>query len=89
MKPNSLDKYLEIATFAAKSGGKILEQFWGKLKDIQKKEFNWDLVTEADKKSEEKIIEILKKEFPNHSILAEESGLHSIEGTNMPGLSIL
>jgi myo-inositol-1(or 4)-monophosphatase len=82
MNPNSIDKLLNIATEAAKSGGKVLEQFWGKLISIQKKEFTWDLVTEADKKSEEAIIKILKTEFPDHSILAEESGLHSIEGTD-------
>lgn len=32
------------------------------------------LVTETDKKAERVIIEIIKKQFPDHSILAEESG---------------
>ena len=33
-----------------------------------------DIVTAIDKKCEETIISIIKKKFPNHSILAEESG---------------
>lgn len=82
MNANFPQKFLDIATEAAKSGGAILEQFWGKLTSIQEKNFAWDLVTEADKKSEEAIIKILKTEYPNHSILAEESGLHTIEGTD-------
>jgi len=35
-----------------------------------------DLVTEFDQRSEEAIISSLQKEFPEHAILAEESGLH-------------
>ena len=32
------------------------------------------LVTETDKKAERTIIDIIHRKFPNHSILAEESG---------------
>src|SRR5581483_6963837 len=34
-----------------------------------------DAVTNADQESEEKIISIIKNQFPDHSILAEESGI--------------
>ncbi len=82
MNENSVEHFLKIATEAAKSGGAILEQYWGKLISIQEKQFTWDLVTEADKKSEATILKILKNEFPSHTILAEESGLHSMKGTD-------
>lgn len=82
MSLNTSEQFLKVATDAAKSGGEILEQFWGKLVSIEQKQFTWDLVTEADKKSEETIIKILKKNYPDHSILAEESGLHTMEGTD-------
>jgi len=38
-----------------------------------------DLVTEIDQKSEKIIIEFIKKNYPSHSILAEESGLAASE----------
>jgi myo-inositol-1(or 4)-monophosphatase len=39
-----------------------------------------DLVTEFDQRSEEVIVSSLQKEFPEHAILAEESGLHQKTG---------
>ena len=38
-----------------------------------------DLVTEIDKKSEQIIIDFIKKNYPDHSILAEESGLSATD----------
>ncbi|MBU1657160.1 MAG: inositol monophosphatase, partial [Candidatus Omnitrophica bacterium] len=37
-----------------------------------------DLVTEVDKQCEEIIVDIIKKHFPDHSILAEESGGNAV-----------
>ena len=74
MKEN-LEKIEKVAIHAAKEAGKILASFLGHIKDISEKK-QAGLVTEADKKSEEKIISIIKKHFPGHAILAEESGLH-------------
>ncbi len=36
-----------------------------------------DFVSEVDKKAESQIIEVIKKAYPDHAILAEESGCHS------------
>ena len=58
-------------------GGEALKRHFGKLTAIRKKGII-DLVTEADVESERIIIETLKTAFPDHSILAEESG--SMEG---------
>ena len=69
--------YLEVAKEAALLAGKLLMSSYGKLKksQISTKSRN-DFVTEIDKKSEKLIISIIKKNFPNHSILAEESGMN-------------
>jgi myo-inositol-1(or 4)-monophosphatase len=70
-----LQKYLEVATEAALTAGEIIIKYWGNLKNIEEKGRSGDLVTEADKLAEETILNILKKEFPTHGILAEESGI--------------
>jgi len=69
-----LEAFLDIATEAVLSAGIILQTNLGKLKNVQEKGYTGDLVTEVDKKSEEEIIRIIKRHFPNHFILAEESG---------------
>lgn len=66
---------LQIAIEAAREAGKFLKHNLGKVRDISLKEGQErNLVTEIDKKSEELIVSIIRKHFPNHDILAEESG---------------
>ncbi len=64
---------LSFAVEIAREAGKILLDKFGKKINISKKG-DIDLVTEADLASEKFIIEKIKSHFPNHSILAEESG---------------
>lgn len=56
-------------------GGEVLLKYFGKLtkKDIEEKSEN-DLVTIADTESEEVIKKFIWRHFPDHDILAEESG---------------
>jgi len=62
-----------IALKAVKEGGAILMKYLGKIKSIDYKgEIN--LVTEADRRSEEVILNIIKDNYPDHRILAEETG---------------
>lgn len=67
---------LQIATQAAKAAGKILKQ--GFLKsgviDFSYKDSH-KIVTQYDKQAEEIIINTIKRTYPNHAILAEETGL--------------
>jgi myo-inositol-1(or 4)-monophosphatase len=70
----SLETYLDIATEAALSAGAILQSYWGNLEKIEEKGRPGDLVTEADAAAEAVILQILKRHFPAHQILAEESG---------------
>ncbi|MEO1095238.1 MAG: inositol monophosphatase family protein [Cyanobacteria bacterium J06638_28] len=69
-----LQRYLEIATEAALTGGAILQRYWGKLESIEEKGRSGDLVTEADKASEAAVLEVITRHLPEHPILAEESG---------------
>ncbi len=68
---------LNIAVRAARSAGDIIIRHLNRLDQltIANKDRN-DYVSEADRQAEEKIIEVLRKAYPNHSILAEESGTH-------------
>ncbi|MBE9233820.1 inositol monophosphatase [Cuspidothrix issatschenkoi LEGE 03284] len=67
--------FLDIATEAALAAGVVLQDYLGKLEDaISEKGRPGDLVTAADKASEQVILEVLRRHFPQHSILAEESG---------------
>ena len=59
---------------AAFESGRLLKYYFGNISHTRKKGLV-DLVTEADVASEENIIGIIRKSFPDHSILAEESGL--------------
>jgi len=59
---------------AAFESGRLLKSYFGNISHTRKKGLV-DLVTEADVASEENIIGIIRKSFPDHSILAEESGL--------------
>jgi myo-inositol-1(or 4)-monophosphatase len=71
---SQLSTYLDVATEAALAAGEVLQAYWGKLESIVEKGRPGDLVTEADKQSEAVILEIIRRHFPDHSILAEESG---------------
>ncbi len=69
---------LNIAIEAAKEAGKYLKYSVGKVKSVEMKQGEErNLVSEIDKGSEAKIISIIKRHYPNHAILAEESGASS------------
>lgn len=67
-----LNKVIEIS----KEAGEIIRDGYRKKFSVEYKTNLSNLVTEIDKKSEQTIINFIKKEFPSHSILAEESGEH-------------
>ncbi len=66
--------YKEVLLQAADEAGKILIDNFGLKYEIGRKRVYSDLVTEIDKKSESKIIEIIHDSFPDHNILSEEIG---------------
>ncbi|PZV26093.1 MAG: inositol monophosphatase [Snowella sp.] len=70
----NLLNFLDIATESVLAAGAVLEDLYGKLKAIAEKGRPGDLVTEADKKAESIILDIIARHCPDHAILAEESG---------------
>ena len=68
---NPLVGYLSAAWEAANAAGEIIRTNWQQPKNIAYKGAI-DLVTSVDRESERKIVEILQRSFPDHSILAEE-----------------
>lgn len=69
------DPYLDVAKRAAFEGGRILKDYLGKIvpSEVDEKAKN-DFVTYVDKLSEETVKTYIKRRFPEHSFLAEESG---------------
>jgi myo-inositol-1(or 4)-monophosphatase len=63
--------FLAAVDEAAMASGSLIREGWRQGKQIQFKS-PVDLVTSIDRRSEECIVNILQKRFPNHSILAEE-----------------
>lgn len=66
-------KFKKVALSAAKSASKVLLHYYGK-KESAKQKPNKSLVAKADIEANKAIIKIIKKHFPSHSILSEESG---------------
>jgi myo-inositol-1(or 4)-monophosphatase len=69
----NLDHIKRIAITAARNGAAVLQSYFGRVSTIRKKSAI-DLVTEADTESEKQIIATIRHSFPDHAILAEESG---------------
>ena len=69
-----LQRIKRVGVAAAVNGADVLRKHFGKLRAVRKKEAI-DLVTEADLRSEAAIIETITRAFPEHAILAEESGI--------------
>ncbi|MCB2146956.1 MAG: inositol monophosphatase [Deltaproteobacteria bacterium] len=74
-----IERIKRVGIAAACNGGKVLQKHFGKLRSVRKKGII-DLVTEADTRSEAIIIDTITKAFPDHAILAEESGTRQGSG---------
>ena len=66
---------LNIAIRAARSAGNIIMRYADRVDtlSIAEKQRN-DFVSEVDRMAEQEIIKVLRKAYPSHGILAEESG---------------
>jgi myo-inositol-1(or 4)-monophosphatase len=71
--PNAteLEKILKTAVQACDIGQKILQDYFGRISDINEKELA-GLVSEADIESEKAITQYLRREYPDFDILGEE-----------------
>ena len=69
-------KLEQVALSAARAAGRIHLQRLSRIK-VTRKTNAIDLVTEADRESEQAVIRTLNRAFPDHAILAEESGANA------------
>jgi myo-inositol-1(or 4)-monophosphatase len=68
-----VDEIEQVALRAARAAGRVHLRWLNKTKPTRKSNA-FDLVTEADKEAEAGVIAIIRRAFPDHAILAEESG---------------
>jgi myo-inositol-1(or 4)-monophosphatase len=68
-----IEEAKRVGIEAIYNGARVLRNHFGRTSQIDKKGV-FDLVTEADTESEKQIMETIRKAFPDHAILAEESG---------------
>jgi myo-inositol-1(or 4)-monophosphatase len=72
---------ISVAIEAAREAGQFLRYSVGRVRSIETKEGEeTNLVSEIDRGSEERIISIIRRHYPAHGILAEESGASSTDG---------
>ncbi|MGH7914899.1 MAG: inositol monophosphatase family protein [Candidatus Binataceae bacterium] len=69
-------KLEQVALRAARTAGRVHLQRLSRIK-VTRKTNSIDLVTEADREAEQAIIRTLNRAFPDHAILAEESGANA------------
>lgn len=67
-------KFLQVAKEAAIEAGKIVKGYYQSKLTLHGKGHVNNFATQADLESEAKVIEIIKANFPDHNIIAEESG---------------
>lgn len=65
----------DIIIQALKSSGKILMENFAKVNKFSVKENQSNIITKTDLMSERNIISLIESRFPDHSIIAEETGL--------------
>lgn len=68
-----MEEFIKAGNKAAVSSAEILMHYFNNGFEISKKGIV-DIVTQADKESEDNIITIIKKNFKDHGILGEETG---------------
>jgi myo-inositol-1(or 4)-monophosphatase len=71
-----MPSYLETSVEIAREAGALLSKYFERRVTFELKGEH-DLVTEADRASENLVVERLRSHFPSHSIVAEEGGNHT------------
>lgn len=69
------DQFLKVAKKAALEAGKVIKRYYGKNHHLKIKNNDVsNFATIADLEAEKTVIKIIKSNFPDHNIIAEESG---------------
>lgn len=69
-----MESTIKEALYAA---SEILMNSFGKIKNIQLKQDQSNVVTQADLDSEKAIVDIIEKAYPDHNIIGEETGFRN------------
>jgi myo-inositol-1(or 4)-monophosphatase len=70
-----LSTELGVAREAAREAGKILTRLFGQLKEVRMKD-GMELITEADIRAEQAILDTIRRHLPDDSFITEETGDH-------------
>lgn len=74
-KMNNYHNFLDFAIKLAKDAGNIQKNYFRKSDlEMSTKLNSYDVVTQADQESEKYIIDSIRDKFPDHGVIAEESG---------------
>jgi myo-inositol-1(or 4)-monophosphatase len=73
-----LDLARDTAVAAVQAAGSILLEGYGAVGEIQFKGGPTNIVTEFDIRAEARIVEIIRKNFPNHNLLTEEAATEDL-----------
>lgn len=72
LKGEPLGRYLSVARAAAVDAGDFLRRNQRRIRTIRTKPGEGNLVTDMDRRAEERIVRALQRAFPGHEIFAEE-----------------
>lgn len=78
-----LSRLTLIGVEAALTAGQLLRKGFGTKFEIKSKEIKQNLVTEYDHAAEKIIVDLIHHHFPDHAILAEESGSTGLESSKV------
>lgn len=72
----------EVAEEAAKAGGEVLLRHWrpSGQERVEVKGLPRDIVTEADREAEKVVLDVIRREFPEDGVVAEETSPKPIRG---------
>lgn len=72
---------MRVALQACDGAKLILDKHYGNLRNLEEK-LHAGLVSDADRESEAYIFDTIRKSFPSHAILGEETGMHKEAASN-------
>lgn len=74
---------MEVAQAAADAAGRVLAAYFRKGVSVRTKAASVDLVTDADVHAERTVVEVIRRQFPEHSILGEEENAGDVDAEHL------
>jgi len=73
-----VEEFLDVAKEAVRRASEYLLTHFGASENVERKESHYSIVSQQDRDSENLIISTIKKRFPHHSIISEESATREV-----------